>query len=239
VKESGYKRGKTMIEPFFHQTWKDKNSIPNRVAGFVDGVRNMARHLGFTWVLHDDNDVDALIAEKFPEYLETFRGARLIERLDMWRYCALFVYGGFYLDIDVEAGEKLKEIGRFRDKPVLQVEHDKIWAWTGAFWQLPSFCQFFMGFPAQDPLLKAVIVEGFRRLDERPKRKHGPFQEVLWTTGPALFTEVLWNSRSQCHIFPVDGLVRHHDTGSWRTPGDDIGPRRLVIRKRGISCVKM
>jgi hypothetical protein len=224
-----------MIEAIVHQTWKDRNSIPDRVAGFVARVRETAQNLGFEWNLHDDNDVDHLIADRFPQYLDTFRGARLIERLDMWRYCALFTFGGFYLDIDAEVTEKFEKIKDFLDKPVLQVERDMCWSWSRAYAQLPSFGQFFMGFSARSPLLDAVIAEGFRRLAQRPHKKLGPFQEVLWNTGPVLFTQILWNSRDQFHLFRVDDLVRHHGTGSWGISGQSLGPHRLLIRKNRLS----
>lgn len=228
-----------MIQEIVHQTWKNHSTIPERVAGYVEGVRNTAQNLGFEWKLHDDDAVNQLIADRFPQYLDTFRGARFIERLDMWRYCALFTFGGFYLDIDAEVTEKFLRIMRFLDKPVLQVERDMSWSWSRSYAQLPSFGQFFMGFPAQSHLLEAVIAEGFRRLAQRPYKKLGQFQEVLWNTGPVMFTQILWNARNEFHIFRADDLVRHHGTGSWGIPGQALGPHRLLVRKAKLSYVEI
>ncbi|CAE8644264.1 unnamed protein product, partial [Polarella glacialis] len=58
----------------------------------------------FVHVLWDDDGLRSLVEEAFPEYLEVYdRYEQHIQRVDFARAAMLYLHGGLYVDMDVEA----------------------------------------------------------------------------------------------------------------------------------------
>jgi hypothetical protein len=91
------------IPHVIHQTSKSKCLVPS----LADAVQKWRNHLpDFDYYLHDDQAVEALLQmpslqRSFPLLheisLHCTRGAM---RADLWRYVAMYEYGGIYSDID-------------------------------------------------------------------------------------------------------------------------------------------
>lgn len=218
-----------MIPARVLQTWRSASDLPPACAPFVARVREECARLGFAWALHDDRQVRQLVAERFPHLLALFDGLEVIQRMDLWRYLAIYEHGGFYLDIDCEPTAKFARLADFRARPAVQVERDAWADWAAGACRLPELGQFFFGFPARDPLLGQVIAETVRRLERRPFRHLNRFQEVLHTSGPGAFGAALWPARAALQLFRPDTFVRHHCLGSWVRDARN-SPRRLLIR---------
>ena len=57
---------------------------------------------GFEYLIFDDNAVDAFVAERFPHYGNVFASFPYrIQKIDFFRYLAVWELGGFYFDLDV------------------------------------------------------------------------------------------------------------------------------------------
>ena len=82
------------------QTWKD-NYIPTRYEALVKSVRQKNpnyKHLFFT-----DNDIEKFLQQYYPQYYQTFLQLPVvIQKIDFFRYVAVYHFGGFYLDLDMQ-----------------------------------------------------------------------------------------------------------------------------------------
>ena len=87
-----------VVPKIIYQTWPTKN-LTNNMAWVVNRLRST--HSDFKYHLFDDNDCRDFIKEHFGmETLWAFD--RLIPgafKADLWRYCAMYITGGIYLDI--------------------------------------------------------------------------------------------------------------------------------------------
>ena len=92
-------RAETLIPRRIMQTWKTRDLSP-RMREIAQSWPMMNR--GYVYSLYDDEECRRLIDVKF--------GARALAaydkieagafKADMWRYCALYVHGGVYVDLD-------------------------------------------------------------------------------------------------------------------------------------------
>ena len=87
-----------VVPKIIYQTWPTKNLTKN-MGWVVNRLRST--HSDFKYHLFDDNDCRSFIKEHFGmETLWAFD--RLIPgayKADLWRYCAMYITGGIYLDI--------------------------------------------------------------------------------------------------------------------------------------------
>lgn len=213
------------------QTWKTKDNFPENYLPAIEDNRRIMDCLGFDWLIFDDDDVDRFVFDNYNEYWEIYDQASKIQRLDFWRYLAVYHFGGFYLDIDASLTSNFELVTKYLDKPIVQVDRDLLWTFTQSFDQLPEYGQFFFGFPQRSPLLWKVIVEVSKSLQARPFANLGYYQEVLKTTGPGAFTRALWPCRSELQIFRINTFAQNLCMGSWMSSSIDRGPFRLIFRK--------
>ena len=69
-----------------------------------------------------DNDIDNFIKTKVSKYSNTFYNLKYkIQRLDFFRYLAVYYYGGIYLDLDIDIQ---KRININFSKCVLPIEYE-------------------------------------------------------------------------------------------------------------------
>src|SRR4051794_2222648 len=65
-------------------------------------------HPDWEYRYFDDEDVRTFVAAEFPQYQTAFDAfPRTIQRIDFFRYLAVFRLGGFYFDLDVFLSESL------------------------------------------------------------------------------------------------------------------------------------
>jgi inositol phosphorylceramide mannosyltransferase catalytic subunit len=65
----------------------------------------------FEYLYFSDKDVVDFISNQFPEYRNIFYSFRFnIQRIDFFRYLAIYHYGGFYFDLDFFLCENLTEL---------------------------------------------------------------------------------------------------------------------------------
>jgi mannosyltransferase OCH1-like enzyme len=87
-----------MIPCVIYQTWKTKD-LPPKMKEQVELLKS--QNPGFIFHLYDDNDCREFIKIHFKHdvlwaYDNLIPGAY---KADLWRYCVLFINGGYYLDI--------------------------------------------------------------------------------------------------------------------------------------------
>ena len=95
------------IPKIIHQTWKT-NTLPEHWQPSQDGWKALEEK-GWTYILWTDDMIDAFIAEKYPWFLEQFRGYKHgIQRADAFRPFVLHDMGGIYVDTDIAPKENFE-----------------------------------------------------------------------------------------------------------------------------------
>jgi len=65
----------------------------------------------FEYLFFTDEKIESFLKEHFKEYLEIFYAYRYpIQRIDFFRYLAIYHYGGFYFDLDVFLATGLEDL---------------------------------------------------------------------------------------------------------------------------------
>jgi inositol phosphorylceramide mannosyltransferase catalytic subunit len=83
------------------QTWKVRAPLPERFERWSNSVRE--KNPDYEYVLWDDADNRAFIAAHYAWFLDKYDSfEREIYRVDAVRYFAMYHFGGFYMDLDVE-----------------------------------------------------------------------------------------------------------------------------------------
>jgi hypothetical protein len=183
---------------------------------------------GFEYRFFDDADVAAFVKEEFPQYEGDFNAFPIpIQRVDFFRYLAVYRLGGFYFDLDVFLTASISELRGsacvfpFEELTVnryLRQQHNMDW-------ELGNYA---FGATAGHPFLEALIVNCIRALKEPewvepmmrgiPRWLRSSFF-VLNTTGPGMlsrtFAEHPGLAREITVLFPDDVC----DSGSWHQFG--------------------
>ena len=186
-------------------------------------------HPDWEYLYFDDHEIRRFVTTEFPQHQAVFdRFPQAIQRIDFFRYLAVFRLGGFYFDLDVFLSQSLLPL----------LDHDCVFPFEeltlnrylrrhyGMDWELGNY-----GFGAQagDPFLGAVITNCVRAQQDEAWLKpmtNGVHRllrseyEVLNTTGPGLlsrtYAEQADLSSRVTVLFPPD--VR--DPAGWHQFGD-------------------
>jgi hypothetical protein len=197
----------------------------------------------------DDSDIRAFLRSEFPQHESVFDGFRRnIQRIDFFRYLAVYRLGGFYFDLDVFLSERLDPLCSHQSVfPFEELSLNQFLRRTRDIdWEIGNYA---FGAAPGDPFLGAVIENCVRaQRDEswvEPMMRGIPMPfradfEVLNSTGPGLLTRTLAENAGldvtvlfppdvcdmdHWHLFGDYGV--HLMDGSWRDRGSYLR-RRLA-----------
>ena len=138
------------------QTWKT-NTIPKHYEPFINSVMENTKN--WTYMFFTDEDIVEFIHTKAPEYASFFNSLKYsIQKIDFFRYLAVYHYGGVYLDLDILIEEPLDSLYNNPDICKFPVELDNIRDTVitrRKFYQLIGNYAFYS--PAGHPFLKRII----------------------------------------------------------------------------------
>lgn len=230
-----------MIPRIIHQTWRDA-SIPERFRGMVESWK--ARNPGWEYRLWTDDDLDRLVAEHYPGFLDIYRAyPNPVQRADAGRYLVLHRHGGVYADLDTTCLAPFDVLGD-EDRIVFSREPDEHAAsqvpWRGLEW---IACNAVIASPPGHRFWLHV-------LETMERCRHA--DDVLDSTGPLLLTGCIlsWPRQedialNSCHLFnPLTTAARasqapeygphaplrlavHHWAGTWYAARPTTLPQRL------------
>ena len=93
------------------QTWKTSD-IGGIIGNLIQKLKS--NNPEFEYKFFDDQDIINFISEKYPQYLNTFNGFEYnIQKIDFFRYLAIYHYGGFYFDIDMDINKNISELCKY------------------------------------------------------------------------------------------------------------------------------
>ena len=170
------------------QTWKNFE-IPHKYKNLVSGVKKLNPNCNY--ILFSDNDIDQFMKQKFPQYLSTFhKFPYTIQKIDFFRYLAIYYYGGVYLDLDIKLHQSVQDLNN-TSKCVFPLEFkrssDRILHQQG-FQGLIGNYAFYA--PKNHPFVKKIIdniVSG--RIPIKMSECSDYRQYVYYTTGPVMVTQ--------------------------------------------------
>lgn len=81
------------------QTWKNE-MIPEKYKDLVESVKT--KNPTFEYNFFTDSDIEVFLKDNYPHYYDTYTKLPIkIQKIDFFRYVAIYHYGGFYLDLDM------------------------------------------------------------------------------------------------------------------------------------------
>lgn len=214
-------------------------------------------HLFFT-----DDDIEHFVDDHYPQYRTTFAAfTRPIQRVDFFRYLAVFRLGGFYFDLDVLLSRPLTELLCYESVfPFEELTLNRFLRRRYKMdWELGNYA---FGAAPGNPFLGAIIDNCVRAQTDydwlRPmlqgvrSLRRSEFY-VFNTTGPALVSRTFAENPelaaqvnvlfpddvcdpSNWHLFGDYGI--HLMSSSWVTKGDSIR-RRIGNRLDALSLARL
>jgi mannosyltransferase OCH1-like enzyme len=226
-----------MIPKIIIQTYKSEDGLSNDIRKFIKNIKRL--NPDFTYMYFDDKDIEIFIKDKFPEYVNKFNSFKYtIQKIDFFRYLAIYYYGGFYFDVDIELYKKLDDLLNY--KCIFPIEFDlntivyflsrfripDIKKYSGIQTLTEQLGQYAFAAEKNNPFIKKIIDNIMIQLipdEDIPKTKE---EEVCCTTGPRIvtLTYVNYDKKNEITIIKptkYENMMfgdygKHHHQGSWK-----------------------
>jgi alpha 1,6-mannosyltransferase len=206
----------TKFPAYIWQTWKEKPDAPD--FKFKDEEASWtAAHPGFVHeVITDDVAVTLLtmLYASVPEVLEAYHALPLpVHKADFFRYLILFARGGIYSDIDTYAIRSAiewlpEEIPRETVGLVIGIEADPDRPdWAEWYSRRIQFCQWTIQAKPGHPVLRDIIsriTKATLALKKSNQLSSIGQQGVIELTGPAIWTDVIFDYFNDARFFKMD-----------------------------------
>lgn len=90
------------------QTWKN-NKIPYKYHPGIKSLKNY--NPDYNFIFFTDTDIEVFLKNNYPEYYKTYLLLPYkIQKIDFFRYVAVYHFGGYYFDLDISANDKLDKL---------------------------------------------------------------------------------------------------------------------------------
>jgi len=87
------------------QTWKTEE-LKKEARILVEKLKS--NNPDFEYMFFTDNDIDVFIKKEYPKYYDLYCNFEYtIQKIDFFRYLAIYHYGGFYFDLDMDIDKSL------------------------------------------------------------------------------------------------------------------------------------
>jgi mannosyltransferase OCH1-like enzyme len=213
------------------QTWKSKD-IPEKYKEDVDSVKKY--NSDFEFLFFDDNDIEIFLKNNYPEYYESYMKLPVkIQKIDYFRYIAIYHYGGFYFDLDMRFLYPLSE-DLLNYDCIFPIDHNLNNKCNEK--RFKNMCdnnmkvnlgQYAFGAKPQNEFIKLLIDTIHNNVDkyiEDYKKKNNKHVYVYTTTGPDFITNLYMNysNKSSVHILEYDEdqyfgkYAKHNFYGTWK-----------------------
>jgi mannosyltransferase OCH1-like enzyme len=216
------------------QTWKT-TTIPKHYEPFINSVTTNTS--GWNYMFFTDEDIFEFMQTKMPEYLSFFNNLEYnIQKIDFFRYLAVYHYGGVYLDLDILIEEPLDSLYDNPDvcKFPIELENIKDTIITrNNFHHLIGNYAFYS--PAGHPFLKKIIDNivncRFTKYDIMlaASTNGDPYKDVYiyCSTGPIMVTQsyIDFNNSNKVELIKPEPFYKnsfgrygvHCSYGSWKS----------------------
>lgn len=237
--EIGVISKKMTIPKIIHQMWLDVSNptidtVPEKrkiYQPFIQKIKDF--HPNYQYMWWNLESVRNLFRHpKVAKYAETFeRLPNIIMKCDFSRYAILYMYGGYYFDLDTIFFNPMpdnwtkEELGLFQEPPTMSgglwPELEKHTGYTSSIHNGTMFSS------VENPIWLAFLDEVKKLTEDR--HVMGVFDDVINITGPKMFTRVVVEQdygkyvKSPCYFFALtsDGTpIKLKDGNSFCTQDD-------------------
>jgi mannosyltransferase OCH1-like enzyme len=221
----------TTIPKIIIQTWKT-DYIPEKYVKEIKSLKNT--NPDYTFIYFNDLDIENFLSVKYPEYYSVYKKLPIkIQKIDFFRYIAVYHYGGFYFDLDITGLLSLDSLLNYQC--IFPIDQHLIC--SNPKQRIKPFCdknmkwllgQYALGAKIQDPFIKKLIDTITKNIDlyieQYENNKNNNEQYVYNSTGPDFVTEVYYNypNKGQIYILPHKygqnfGIyAKHNHYGTWK-----------------------
>ncbi|MEM8937935.1 MAG: glycosyltransferase [Bacteroidota bacterium] len=179
------------IQSKIHLLCKTKD-IPEKYQNFYQRIVSL--HPDWEIIVYDDDDALQIVQKHFPELLPIYQNYEFhIQRLDIFRILIVYLYGGFYMDMDVYILKNLEDL-RYSDivlgeERTYTEEECKMYDLNPSKRQIANYM---FGGKAKHPFWLEVLREGVKRFVHKINKEG----DILYTTGPWLLSDVYYRFSS-------------------------------------------
>lgn len=205
------------IPKIIHQTWKN-NEVPYKWRGSPKFWKKF--HPDWTWVLWTDKDIFDYIKLEHPEFVQVFlEFPHGIQKADAIRYFVLHDFGGVYSDLDLLPKRNIEEYFSNGEKLYFLFSPN-----------MNVFTNFLMASAPGEEIWRII----WKRLydPQLPNWAVGKHLEVMYSTGPAMVSDVVMNYPHTVGFLPRKVFAPIDVTGEY---GVDVGKTAGVIMLPGQS----
>jgi mannosyltransferase OCH1-like enzyme len=237
------------IPRVFHQSSKTED-IPEEYRAYQRRLLDL--HPDWDYRFYDDVGCRSIVERFLPSYIPVYDSYPTnIQRADSFRIIAVYAFGGFYLDLDVECLKSLDDLCEYNcvlaEERTLTIEETQRLGHKHAV----RIANFMFGSEPRHPfllsMLEAMVMESQRSIRTE--------QDVLESSGPGLMTRVYFNCRESlkdvvllsnrdrtcpspyccgiaCHF---GDYAKHYHRGSWRWENAHGSIKAVAREKRNLS----
>lgn len=176
------------IPKIFMQTWKNRD-VPERWKSSPKSVKRFMPD--WKYVLMTDEDNRKFVKKYFPDFLDTYDSLEYpIMKADAIRYMFLYVFGGVYMDLDIELMKPLDDL--FQDNAeIYLVESGNTGSiYTNSFMASKPGCKIWLD------CLKEI---------KKPYKywQIGKHLKIMGSTGPLMLTRVINENKYKYDISTI------------------------------------
>ena len=211
------------------QTWKN-DSIPEHYLPLIDSLKK--NNPDYKYLFFTDKTIEEFLNEHYPEYYKTYMKLPLkIQKIDFFRYIAIYHYGGFYMDLDVNGmksfdnllnEECIFPIDEYINKRMCSIGRYKPFCDRNNYFLLGQYS--FAAIP-QHPFIKVLIDTIHTNIDDYiEKADLKSHNYVYQTTGPDFVTDLYIKYPNKKKVFILDNgkrqqfgdYAKHNYFGTWK-----------------------
>jgi mannosyltransferase OCH1-like enzyme len=178
-----------------------------------------------------DDDIITFLSEYYPAYYNTYKRLPIkIQKIDFFRYIAVYHYGGFYMDLDMTGLYPLDEIRTYKSVfPVDEYIVENMCDNPRYESFVQNGCNFLLGqyaFAAEpkNEFIKLLVDTIHANIDDYVKNADSSENYVYQTTGPDFVTKQYIQYKNQGKIHILDNnkrqyfgrYCRHEYLGTWK-----------------------
>lgn len=210
------------------------NKVDPKFAPYMKAMQS--QNPDYQYLFFNDDDIDVFFQSNYPEYYTTYQRLPVfIQKIDFFRYLAVYHYGGFYFDLDMKLLEPLDDaiLNHQLVFPVDEYVPDSLCE-NGRYAPICQrglnilLGQYAFAAVPKHPFIKLLIDTIHRNIDMYIRQhKTGQDHEVYVyrTTGPDFVTYLYtqYQAKNQVYILAngkrqmFGDYARHDFFGSWKT----------------------
>lgn len=211
------------------QTWKD-HDIPAKYLSLIDNIKK--HNTEYEYLFFTDNDILSFMKQHYPEYLQTYEKLPIkIQKIDFFRYVAVYHYGGVYMDLDMDGLKNMDDILQYKAVfPVDEYITDGLGRNKRYKYYYNNNQKFLLGqyaFAAEprNEFIKLLIDNIHNNIHSIVKSVNHDDQEYVYkTTGPDYVSKIYmdYTNKSTIHILDngkrqyFGDYAQHCHFGSWK-----------------------